>query len=518
LLRVVHVGLTTAPLHFAGPPAWPHQLVLGFLLVVPWLAPWSPLPHANTVPLLVSWGCMGLLLLWGAHIRSADVAKGWAFAALISSGMGLVQYFGAADAFSPWLHVPGLPEPVANANLRQRNQLATLLAIGVLAVLWWQAHGLQTRHALWMLAVLALGNAATTSRTGLLHMLLVSGLVTFWAWRSRTVAPKLSKSLAAVALTVYVLANWALPWALNLLSGQNVVDALSRMGHNEGCASRRVLWGNVLTLIGQKPWTGWGWDELKYAHYITPFSGGPENRFCALLGNAHNLPLHLAVTLGIPFTVILGLVLLTVLVNARPWLCQRPTQQLAWSVLAVIGLHSLLEFPLWYGPFQMALLLCGLLLARGADRKMFASRSWQLTGGLVLALVGLVGADYARVRQIYMPADQRWLAWRNDPLGAARGSWFFQRSAQFAELALTPVTPQSAAWVLNTSLTLLHFSPEPQVVRSLILSAQMLGRQDLVDLHTARWHAAFPSERAPGRSNPPDQALKLGMGRLNAGR
>ena len=40
--------------------------------------------------------------------------------------------------------------------------------------------------------------------------------------------------------------------------------------------------------------------------------------------------------------------------RAKPWREADATRQLAWSVLAVILLHSLLEYPLWYGPFQMA--------------------------------------------------------------------------------------------------------------------------------------------------------------------
>ena len=474
-------------------PVW----FLGVLMVLPWVAPWSPAPQPNTVPLLVSWACIGLLMLGGQRIQPLDIARAWAWAALISSVMGLIQYFGAASAFSAWLHVPGLGE--ANANLRQRNQLATLLAIGVVAVLWWQAHGLKTRHALWMLALLAIGNAATTSRTGLLHMLLVGGLVTFWAWRSRLQASKLSARLVFWALAVYLLANWALPWCLSVLSGQDVIDALTRMGHNEGCGSRRVLWANVLELIGQRPWTGWGWGELKYAHYITAYDGGPEKRFCEILGNAHNLPLHLAVTLGVPAAIAMGLCLLAALAWARPWLSRSPNHQLAWSVLAVIGLHSLLEFPLWYGPFQMAMLLCGvLLLAPASGSKAGSSRGWQLAGGVILAIVCLVGADYARARQIYMPAAQRWPVWRDDPLGAAHSSWFFKRSAAFAELTMTRITPENAPWVLTTSLELLHYSPEPKVVRQLILSAHRLGRQDLVELHSDRWRAAFPAEPLPG--------------------
>lgn len=476
--------------------SWPQTLLLSLLMVLPWIQPWSPSPQPNTVPLLISWACMGLLLLWGARIEPLDIARAWGFAALISAAMGLLQYFSAASTLSPWLHVTGLGE--ANANLRQRNQLATLLAIGVLAVLWWQAHGLKTRHALWMLALLAIGNAATTSRTGFLHMALILGLVSLWAYRCRSQALSQSAPLALWALLVYLMANWALPWTLSVLSGQDIVDALTRMGHNEGCGSRRVLWANVLELIGQKPWAGWGWDELKYAHYITAYEGGPEKRFCEILGNAHNLPLHLAVTLGIPVTAALGLGVLLVLLKTRPWMSRSPTHQLAWSVLAVIGLHSLLEFPLWYGPFQMAVLLCGLLLMPTTLRlKAHAADGIRRVGALALLLVGLVAVDYARARQIYMPAAQRWAVWRDDPLGAARSSWFFQRSATFAELSLTRVTPQNAEWVLATSLDMLHYSPEPAVVRQLIQSAHLLGRQDLVDQHTAQWQAAFPSAPLP---------------------
>ncbi len=469
---------------------------MGILMLLPWIQPWSPSPQPNTVPLLISWACIACLLLWGQALKPLDIARAWTAAAMLSSVMGLVQYFGAAAPFSPWLHVPATVGEAA-ANLRQRNQLATLLAMGVLSVLWWQAQGLKTRQAAWVLVLLAVGNAATASRTGLLHMLLIVGLVAFWAYRSRFEAHQLSLRLALWALAIYLLANWALPGLLSVASEQEMVGALTRMGHDEGCGSRRVLWTNVLQLIGQKPWWGWGWDELKYAHYITPFADGPENRFCAILGNAHNLPLHLAVTLGLPITVALGLALLALLAWSRPWLCRIPSTQLAWSVLAVIGLHSLLEFPLWYGPFQMAVLLCGTLLMPPHLIARADKTRIRLTGALVLAIVFIVGADYTKARQIYMPAHKRCSLWRHNPLAAAHSSWFFSRSATFAELSLTPVTPQNAEWVLATSLEMLHYSPEPVVVRQLIKSAHLLGRQDLVDLHTAQWQTAFLSDPLP---------------------
>jgi hypothetical protein len=59
------------------------------------------------------------------------LAATWLAAALISSLMALLQYFGAA-ALGPWLSPTSAGE--AFANLRQRNQFATaaaaLLALG----------------------------------------------------------------------------------------------------------------------------------------------------------------------------------------------------------------------------------------------------------------------------------------------------------------------------------------------------------------------------------------------------
>ena len=145
----------------------------------------------------------------------------------------------------------------------------------------------------------------------------------------------------------------------------------------------------------------------------------------------------------------------------------------------------------------MAVLLCGLLLLAPHGPFLRAVRPLQIVAGLILLGVCVVGADYARARQIYAPPHERWGVWRGDPLGAARSSWFFGRSATFAELSMTRITPDNAAWVLSTSLEMLHYSPEPKVVRSLIVSAHLLGRQDLVDLHSARWRAAFPTEPLP---------------------
>jgi len=450
------------------------------LLVLPWIHPWAPGPQPNTLPLLISWGCLAVLMVQDGLPDADELAQAWFWAALVSSVVGLLQYFGLADRLHNWMHVPPtLGE--AMGNLRQRNQLATLTSLGAVAMLYWNAQGLPKRHALAGLALLAIGNAATNSRTGLLQwvgLLILQGL---WQWGSPGRRPPWSWSLLLGAWAVYSLASLALPETLNLLEDSHVSSAFRRMGEQNGCSSRLVLWSNVLQLIGEHPWVGWGWDELKYAHYMAHY---PGMRFCEILGNAHNLPLHLAFAIGIPATLLLVLVGVGLVVRQRAWQIHRHADALGWGVLAMIGLHSLLEYPLWYGPFQLAALFAVLLLwpaARG-----WLSRHRHLTQGAgiaLLMLVALIGLDYHRMRQIYLPEGQRSTLWQGEAWTMAAQTWFFQPAYRFAELGTTPVTTENAGSVLELAQEVMHYSPEPRVITRLIDAARQSGNTALADWH-----------------------------------
>ena len=67
------------------------------------------------------------------HSTFQPIAWAWLSAGLISSAIGMLQYFDMGRAFSPWVNQPGLGE--AFANLRQRNQFATLTNIALAALL-----------------------------------------------------------------------------------------------------------------------------------------------------------------------------------------------------------------------------------------------------------------------------------------------------------------------------------------------------------------------------------------------
>jgi O-antigen ligase len=490
------------------PPAGPRREVP---LALAGIAVWAILRSGLTPETLaLAGGCLLILMAAGFAARAAQqpdwvhaIAWAWLLAALASTAIALLQYFGAAEALVPWVNASATGE--AFANLRQRNQFASLTVIGMASLLWLSRRGLAHWPAKAAMAWLAIGNAATTSRTGLLLVLLLAVLAFVWP------APRRQRVMLWVtALAAYALAAVVLPWLLEMATGVAGSHLWDRVAAVDACSSRTVLWANVLQLIAHAPWLGWGWGALDYAHFATLYEGP---RFCDILDNAHNLPMHLAVELGIPAALLVCGGLLWAVARARPWAETDPGRQMAWAVLVAIGVHSLLEYPLWYGPFQIALGLClGLLwpaLPAHSDRPLLP---WsRALAAAVVAACGYAAWDYHRVSQIYLPPEARAPAYASETLQKIRSSWLFRSQASFAELTITPLTQANAQWTFVTSTALLRYSPEPRVIEKLIESAVALGRDDVALLHLARFRAAFPqayeswSRAQSGRRLPGDQ-------------
>ena len=489
-----------------------HILGFLFLFTALWLNPFAPGPSAAVVPLLFSWFCIVAALSFATVVRPSVssliyvTAWSWLIAGLFSSSMGLLQYFGAASDLNPWVNQTRYGE--AFANLRQRNQFATLTNISLAVLIWMvlryskRDEELKTQY-LWLAIAaacfLAVGNAISSSRTGLFQLVLICLLYGVWrSWRLVWI-----RHLLVSALLVYAVATFAMPYLAGL--NMSVYGTFARLGQDDACGSRLMLWSNVLHLIAQKPWLGWGWGELDYAHFITLYN---EPRFCDILDNAHNLPLHLAVELGVPFALLVCGGFAWWVVRQKPWAERDATRQMAWAVMAVILLHSMLEYPLWYGPFQMAFGLCVLLLwwqkqSVEAGNGLKKTSNWPpalilraQAAIILIAVIGYATWDYHRISQIYLEPESRSVAYRTDTLNKIRSSWLFANQVQFAELLTTPLTPANASWTMSTAKQLLHYSPEPRVIEKLIESAVLLDEDEEALAYLARYKAAFPKEHA----------------------
>ena len=486
-------------------------LVAVALLTIPWLQSFAFGP-TTAVLQWISTG-IGLSLWWllcrssvlFSHSQSQRIVEiAWLAAACLSAVMGLMQYFAVVGSFD--FLVSAAQKGQAYANLRQRNQFATLLNIGIATVLLgshfcapakWDTSRQKTCNV--MLALMVIGfasaNVASGSRTGLAQLVLVLAFACLWRVSFRNVT---------IALVSYGIAAIVLP---SMVGGYQMAGGILVRFAEEtaSCSSRLTLWSNVLHLIAQKPWLGWGWGELDYAHFMTLY---PGERFCEILDNAHNLPLHLAVELGVPVAAVFCGVCAWLVWRNKPWAETDPTRQLVWGVLAVIGLHSMLEYPLWYGPFQLAVVLCIWLLWRGRgvveepeqalplDGSRFVRAATGTAAVSLLALCTYAAWDYWCISQIYLPPAARNAAYKEDTLAKIQGSRLFRDQVRFAELTTTPLNESNAAHLHALAKEMLHFSPEPRVVEKVIESAVMLRQDDEALYYLQRYQAAFPEPHA----------------------
>ncbi|MDM0115283.1 Wzy polymerase domain-containing protein [Variovorax sp. J22R133] len=462
---------------------------------------------------------VGLAASVGAGMARADplpLAWGLFAAALVSAAIGLLQYSRLGGSLAPWMAASDHGQ--AFGNLRQRNQFATLISMGLIAALWLHAKsdGARLRLALKAAGVLlVLALAASGSRTGFFQLLLIVVAVgVLLRRRTATTVDHHSKGfrwpLALPALmAAYGLALWALPRA----TSGSPLRMLHRL-RDIASDSRTALWSNVLDQIEQHPWRGWGWGELSFAHFDTLYA---DARFPGVLDNAHNLPLHLAVELGVPAALLLCGFFGWLVWRGKPW-AERDLNRLAvWGLLGAILVHSMVEYPLWFGPFQMVFGLClGFLWPReasaghaGAQAPAPRRAASAAVAALMLCALGFTAWDYTRVSQIYLDPARRLPGFQQDTLAQAEESALFANHARFAQLTLTPLTNANAREIHALALHLLHFSPEPRVISKVIESAETLGLDDEAAAHTLRFQRAFPAEFKRWSARKPPAPAKL---------
>ncbi len=335
-------------------------------------------------------------------------------ASLINTALAWVQYFTPALADGTFIAKPTTPGR-AFGNLRQPNQLATLLLLGVcclpvLAATRTASHAAAWRWAWAIQSVLLLGVALSGSRTGMLGVVFVSA----WAAIDRGMRPEVRRLLVS-AVPIFI-AWWLLLWAWGHLGGTTYFGEARLETNGDISSSRFKIWSNTLALIAAHPWTGVGWGEFNFAWTLTEFPDRP----IAFFDHTHNLVLQLAVELGIPATLAILAVLMWALWRARGGLRDADpdralTAHCSLMMVMLVLWHSLLEYPLWYPYFLFPTAFAlGVYLRIGWPEKRAAGgaavRALAISP-LVFKVVGAVMVlgslyaiwDYQRIVQIFSP-------------------------------------------------------------------------------------------------------------------
>lgn len=375
-------------------------------------------------------------------------ARVWAPAlmwALLVSGLLNVPMAGwqVLDPQSIPLDLPRSTKAVGRAVgfMGQPNSLATLqmwalaALIGLTALRGW-------RFALPAAAAIMLGAslAWTGSRTGLLEL----GIIALWVWRANQL-PSHARRLAAFASGGYLL-GLLLSWTAAHFGHAPMYAELRAHSGGDISSSRFMIWRDSLGMLQENWLTGVGWGSFNFAWSLTEV----PQRHPALFTHAHNLPLHLAVEIGLPLATSVLAVLAWSLWRARGGMRQACIEsalicQIACVMLAIIGMHSLLEYPLWYAHLLLPTAFwLGVYMAAGerqvGSHTAHSAEEPRSRAAMLVRTVGVVAvfgsfyvaSDFYQVAQVFKPFGARRLVPLEQRIADARQSTLFGAMGDYA--------------------------------------------------------------------------------------
>ena len=437
-------------------PALPLLAALGLLLAgIAASGLWGSLPASQArvaaavvlATAVVVWaGCAVAAGGLAASARNAFFVAALA-AGTLSVVVAVVQVFAPSWADGVWLAAPTSPGR-AMGNLRQPNQLSTLLLWSVIALIPLREARRMPRALAWGLLVLfVLGIHLSGSRTGALGVALLA------VWGS--LDARLGREARALLISSpLIFLGLSLLFTLAPPLGEQAVGIATRAAGGAQVSGRAGIWRDAMALIMANPWTGVGFGGLNFAWTLAPSMGRSGEFF----DHVHNLPLQLAVELGLPLAALILALLTWALLRAarRAWARHGVVgaeKRALWVMLTLVLLHSLLEYPLWYAYFLLPTAWLW-SLCMGADPGVeggpmtprsptFAQRLILPTAAATLILGALLALqDYRRVSRSFsssaagVPLAQR--------IVDGQRSWLYAHHADYAAATSGTVTDTAA--------------------------------------------------------------------------
>ncbi len=516
-LWAAFVMVSTPAATRGGPgPVYSVLAILGAAVLWSWA---QKLPAGLALSALGTLAAAALLLAAGAGARASARAEdlfaafcwAWLAAGVLNLAIALLQVFAPDLIDGNWIAASGFPGR-AVGNLRQPNHLSSLLLWSCIAVVGLLELGrLRRRAAGVLLAAFVFAVVLTASRTGLVSVLLLAA----WGLLDRRLS-RPARVLLIAAPLVYALA-WAgmAEWAAHT---RHPFGGEERLAETDISSSRFAIWRDTLALIRRYPLAGVGWGEFNLAWTLTP----SPHRPVAFFDHTHDLLLQFAVELGLPLAALLVALLFWGLWRGARNAWTAPAgvgvaQRCAMLMVAMIGLHSLLEYPLWYSYFLLpAAWAWGYALqgpttaapaGDGAARPGAAPAAFNLAGAVLIAGTVFSVIDYARVAAIFSatpgapPLEQR--------IAAGQRSVFFAHHADYAAVTSgePPADPDHAFarvshYLMDTRLMIawaesLDARGDVDAARFLAARLREFRKPDAAEFFAACTDAAGPI--APGR-------------------
>ncbi|WP_197026929.1 PglL family O-oligosaccharyltransferase [Methylomonas sp. 11b] len=377
--------------------------------------------HAQMAMLYLLWAAILLMVvnLLKRHLGLYRVSVGMAIGLTLAAALAGSRefYMRLHGEFGNW------------GGMAQANNYGDLLMLGVVALFYWHHNIASTRRpCLWILAfAILLGLSLTPSRGVWLYWSAV--LLLAWFYQRAWLRDLLIGFMGYLALLGL--------WGLDFLPQHQ--SAIERFVQEIGGAPLRLhIWAVAWQLFMQNPLLGNGFGQFDWAYFQ---HGQHIPELSSRIEHAHNLILHFLAELGLLPTLILTVCIIRWLKPLVSLQGNRATDNVsetnhdylkgssvsessplrAWLLMsiAVVGIHSMLEYPLWYTEF---LGIASMFLALGETRSWIVpipKATWFVISGiLVVSLVTAVRYErqYTRMELALLAATVQPTQQRYDKL------------------------------------------------------------------------------------------------------
>lgn len=357
---------------------------------------------------------LGAVLQKEFGLKVISIALAWFFltGGEISATIGIFQHFNIHTFLDDFIAAKN--NAAVYGNIGQTNHFATYISLALVSLIFLYS---ASRMPLWVVILLAfpllfvLALSGSRSSGVYLFAVLVLSILLYWRGTACTegiVAKRRLLTASFLQIVGFVFMQWAVQTNF-LVAPTGTVTGVERIfDHATNSSIRFYLWKEAWHMFLQSPVLGIGIGQFAWHHFqLAAVFNNPE--ILGIYNNAHNIVLHLLAETGLAGT-------LPVIGGIVVWIfgiykVKRQSLDLSlWWLLAIAGvvaLHSLHEFPLWYGHF---LGITAFLLGAGETR--FISIRLPHLGKLITLLLLVLGSwvlviveqDYRQIESI-MPAQ-----------------------------------------------------------------------------------------------------------------
>ena len=277
---------------------------------------------------------------------------------VLSTIVTIMQQYGIYKLFGVLIVMPKLV-PSAYGNLGQPNLFADYICLTLVSLIYLQAMGKLHKIITILVGMLLLSILVlTASRISLVFLVSIPLVAFIFYVRDKSVKNRTLLISTLLLIPGIVIAHFLITLLPSNPSNEilTIHDKVVTQGIYR--STRLTLWREAWQMFLQYPLLGIGFGQFAWHHYLLLDSPLPEA--IRIYGNAHNLLLQLLAEMGIVAATL-------VVVFIALWLLSFFRQKLAithwwiFTLLTILALHSMVEFPLWYMFFLgIAAVLLGL--------------------------------------------------------------------------------------------------------------------------------------------------------------